>query len=89
MAQRIAAEVDANRFGVRAFYLFGSTKNATAGPKSDIDVLVHFSGTPEARRALEAWLDAGLARPDRADDRVDWDTGAVLGTGVGGAILRW
>ncbi len=37
-----------------------------------------------ALASLEAWLDAGLARPERGDDRVDWDTGAVLGTGVGG-----
>ncbi len=37
-----------------------------------------------ALAALEAWQDAGLPRPERDDDRVDWDTGAVLGTGVGG-----
>jgi 3-oxoacyl-(acyl-carrier-protein) synthase len=37
-----------------------------------------------ALASLEAWLDAGLAKPERGDDRVDWDTGAVLGTGVGG-----
>jgi 3-oxoacyl-(acyl-carrier-protein) synthase len=34
--------------------------------------------------ALEAWEDAGLRRPVREDERVDWDTGAVLGTGIGG-----
>lgn len=34
--------------------------------------------------ALEAWQDAGLARPDAADDQVDWDSGAILGTGIGG-----
>ena len=34
--------------------------------------------------ALEAWTDAGLERPDPKDDRVNWDTGAVLGTGIGG-----
>ncbi len=34
--------------------------------------------------ALEAWEDAGLERPDMQDDRVDWETGAVLGTGIGG-----
>ncbi len=33
---------------------------------------------------LEAWLDAGLERPSRDDDTVDWDTGAILGTGIGG-----
>jgi len=33
---------------------------------------------------IDAWLDAGLTRPERDDDRVDWDSGAVVGTGVGG-----
>jgi predicted nucleotidyltransferase len=57
MAERIAADVDASRFGVRAMYVFGSTKNATAGPASDVDLLVHFTGNDDARRELEAWLD--------------------------------
>jgi 3-oxoacyl-(acyl-carrier-protein) synthase len=34
--------------------------------------------------ALEAWEDAGLVRPKFDDDNVHWDTGAVLGTGIGG-----
>lgn len=34
--------------------------------------------------AVEAWLDAGLARPPADSDEVDWDTGAILGTGIGG-----
>jgi 3-oxoacyl-(acyl-carrier-protein) synthase len=34
--------------------------------------------------AVDAWTDAGLERPAHDDDRVDWDSGAVLGTGVGG-----
>jgi len=34
--------------------------------------------------AIEAWQDAGLPRPARGDDEVRWDTGAVLGTGIGG-----
>jgi len=33
---------------------------------------------------VDAWTDAGFERPDPDDDRVDWDTGAVLGTGIGG-----
>jgi hypothetical protein len=57
MAQRIAASLDAERFGVRAAYVFGSTKNATAGPGSDIDLLIHVAGTPEQRSELELWLD--------------------------------
>lgn len=34
--------------------------------------------------AIDAWTDAGFARPDPADDRVNWEAGAVLGTGIGG-----
>lgn len=34
--------------------------------------------------ALEAWADAGLARPAPDDERVDWQSGAILGTGIGG-----
>ncbi|MGD9765009.1 MAG: beta-ketoacyl synthase [Candidatus Binatia bacterium] len=34
--------------------------------------------------ALEAWADAGLPKPHPDDDAVHWDTGAVIGTGIGG-----
>jgi 3-oxoacyl-(acyl-carrier-protein) synthase len=34
--------------------------------------------------AVDAWTDAGFTRPDRNDDRVHWEAGAVLGTGIGG-----
>ncbi len=34
--------------------------------------------------AVDAWCDAGLRRPEPSDDAVDWDTGAILGTGIGG-----
>jgi 3-oxoacyl-(acyl-carrier-protein) synthase len=34
--------------------------------------------------SVEAWTDAGLARPKFGDEHVNWDTGAVLGTGIGG-----
>ena len=57
MAQRIAAELDARKFGVNAFYLIGSTKNATAGPGSDIDILLHFQGSEEQRKDLALWLE--------------------------------
>jgi pyruvate, water dikinase len=57
MAERIAAEVAPVRFGIKGIYVFGSTKNATAGPQSDIDLLVHVDGTPEMRRDLESWLE--------------------------------
>ena len=57
MAQRIAADLDPQKFGVRAFYLIGSTKNATAGPASDIDILLHFQGNEEQGTALMLWLE--------------------------------
>jgi len=57
MAECIASHLDPARFGVKALYLFGSTKNATAGPASDIDLLVHFDGTDEQRRDLERWFE--------------------------------
>jgi 3-oxoacyl-(acyl-carrier-protein) synthase len=34
--------------------------------------------------AVEAWKDAGFAVPEPGDERVDWASGAVLGTGIGG-----
>lgn len=34
--------------------------------------------------AVDAWVDAGFEPPASDDDRVDWDTGAIIGTGVGG-----
>jgi hypothetical protein len=59
MAQRIAAAIDVGRFGVKAAYVFGSTKNGTAGPASDIDLLLHVEddADDERRLALDAWLD--------------------------------
>jgi len=42
---------------VRAFYLIGSTKNATAGPASDIDILLHLQGSEEQMKELMLWLE--------------------------------
>ena len=57
MAQRIAAQLDPRIFGVKSFYLIGSTKNATAGPASDIDLLLHFQGNEAQGRELMLWLE--------------------------------
>ena len=57
MVEHIASQVDPARFAVKAMYVFGSTKNATAGPGSDIDLIVHVNGDEEARRQLEVWLE--------------------------------
>ncbi|MFA6957608.1 MAG: PEP/pyruvate-binding domain-containing protein [Thermoanaerobaculia bacterium] len=57
MVERLASLLDPKRFGVKGLYLFGSTKNATAGPDSDIDLLVHVNGTESQKRDLLAWLE--------------------------------
>jgi pyruvate,water dikinase len=56
MAEKIASELEGPRFGVQAMYVIGSTKNATAGPQSDIDLLIHFRGTAKERHELMLWL---------------------------------
>lgn len=34
--------------------------------------------------AIDTWRDAGFAVPTEDADSVDWDTGAIVGTGIGG-----
>ena len=34
--------------------------------------------------AVDAWTDAGFERPEPGDDRIYWEAGTVLGTGIGG-----
>jgi len=56
MAERIAERLDMEHFGVKGFYVFGSTNNGTAGPGSDIDVLIHFQGNQHQHEELLDWL---------------------------------
>ena len=56
MAEAIAAQVEPERFGVEALYVFGSAKNATAGPCSDIDLLIHCRSTQQQQEELILWL---------------------------------
>jgi 3-oxoacyl-(acyl-carrier-protein) synthase len=34
--------------------------------------------------AIDCWRDAGFVVPEPGSDEVDWDTGAIIGTGIGG-----
>jgi len=34
--------------------------------------------------AVDAWTDAGFTIPDSEDDNIDWDTGVIVGSGIGG-----
>jgi len=55
--QHIASLLDPDYFGVKKLYVIGSTKNGTARPDSDIDVLIHFIGSEEQKQQLLTWLD--------------------------------
>lgn len=57
IAEQIAQQTDPDRFGVKGFYIFGSTKNASAGPGSDIDLLLHIDGSETQKRDLQLWLE--------------------------------
>ncbi|OPL19966.1 MAG: hypothetical protein AVO35_00475 [Candidatus Aegiribacteria sp. MLS_C] len=57
MAETLAGGIDPSKYGVRAMYVFGSTKNATAGALSDLDLLVHFQGTEDQRKMLDSYLE--------------------------------
>ena len=79
MAEAIARHLDPDRFGVEAVYLIGSTKQATAGPASDIDLLVHFLGTPRQREALLVWLEGwSLCLDEVNHHRTGHRTGGLL-----------
>jgi pyruvate,water dikinase len=78
-AETIAAQLDPERFGVRAFYVFGSANNATAGPESDIDLLIHFVGDETQRQELFAWLEGwGLCLSQENTLRTGYKTGPLL-----------
>ena len=57
MVEKIADHLDPGRFGMKGLYLIGSTKNATAGPGSDIDLLAHTSGDPLLDEKLRIWME--------------------------------
>lgn len=56
-AERIASVMDADRFGVKEVYLFGSTELGNAGVGSDIDLIIVSDSSADKRRDLETWLE--------------------------------
>jgi pyruvate,water dikinase len=55
--EEIAQALDPELYGIQGMYLIGSTKDGSAGPTSDIDLLVHFKGTEEQKDKLMVWFD--------------------------------
>jgi len=79
MVEKLASKLDAEHFGVVGLYVFGSTKNATAGPGSDIDILVHFRGSDKQRDELTSWLDGWSISLSQINfDRTGYNTDGLL-----------
>ncbi len=57
MAERLAASLDSQHFGVKSVFLFGSTNDGTAGLRSDIDLIIHFEGSEAQKAELFHWLE--------------------------------
>jgi len=57
ITEKMAAQLDPTRFGVQAMYLAGSSKDKTAQPGSDIDLMIRFNGTQEQKAQLRSWLE--------------------------------
>ncbi len=57
MVENIADKTDFKYYGLKAMYVIGSTKEANAGPGSDIDLLIHFNGTEYQKKLFKAWID--------------------------------
>ncbi|MFW6141504.1 MAG: PEP/pyruvate-binding domain-containing protein [Candidatus Saliniplasma sp.] len=54
--KEMADKLDTDLYGVKGLYVVGSTKEATAGPRSDIDLIVHISQDKEKKEKLENWF---------------------------------
>lgn len=57
MVEKIASELDGERFGVHGLYVFGSTKNAVSGPGSDVDLIVHVDKENCDIKNLNMWFE--------------------------------
>lgn len=96
--ESFAAALREGRSGIRKIEKLEELNFAcqVAGVPQDVDRKVETYFTEEERLAMnsnmvyacvaavDAWESAGLKRPDPADDQVHWESGAVIGTGVGG-----
>jgi hypothetical protein len=79
MAEKIASQLEPERFNVKALYVMGSTKNNTAQPGSDIDLLVHFEGTNRQKKEIENWFEGwSLALDEMNYLRTGYKAGGLL-----------
>ncbi len=57
MVEIMANKLDFAKFGVKGLYLIGSVKEATAGPASDIDLLIHIEEDESKKELLKVWFE--------------------------------
>ena len=57
MVEEMSKMLNGKGLGVKAVYLAGSVREQTAGPASDIDLIIYFEGTDEQKNCLVAELD--------------------------------
>jgi predicted nucleotidyltransferase len=77
--EEIAEALDPELYCIESVYLIGSTKDGSAGPASDIDLLVHFRGTEEQKEKLQAWFEEWGKKLDEENlQRTGIKTGGLL-----------
>jgi len=77
--EEIAEKLDSELYGIESLYLIGSTKEGTAGPASDIDLIVHFKGTEEQKEKLMTWLNKyGKKLEEENKERTGLKTDSIL-----------
>jgi pyruvate,water dikinase len=77
--EEIAQALDPDLYGIQGVYLIGSTKDGSAGPTSDIDLLVHFKGTEEQKDKLMAWFDEwGKKLAEENKERTGFESDSLL-----------
>jgi predicted nucleotidyltransferase len=77
--EEISETLDSEVYGIESLYLIGSTKEGTAGPASDIDLLVHFKGTEEQKEKLMAWFNKyGRKLDEENNERTGLKTDGLL-----------
>ncbi|GAB4292531.1 MAG: hypothetical protein Kow0068_17780 [Marinilabiliales bacterium] len=54
----IVDKTDFKNLGIYGIYVIGSTKNQNAGPASDIDIIIHYTGNEDDKEKILLWFNA-------------------------------
>jgi len=77
--EELADSLDPKLYAIETMYLIGSTKDGSAGPGSDIDLLIHFKGDEEQKEKLLSWLDKWNKKLSKENkERTGLEVGGLL-----------